>query len=118
MQAKDAAAPGASATDRVESELARHWTLDPQIAFLNHGSFGACPRRVLDVQQELRARMEREPVLSLSRELEPLLDEARGALGRFVGADPDDLALVPNANAGVNPGVRSLRRGRGAEGPT
>ena len=57
----------------MHAELSRHWTLDPAIAFLNHGSFGACPSAILEAQQELRARMERQPVLFLSRELERLL---------------------------------------------
>ena len=58
----------------------QQWTLDPAIRFLNHGSFGACPRAVLEVQSELRARLEREPVQFLMRSAEPLLDEARTAL--------------------------------------
>lgn len=85
------------------------WTLDPAITFLNHGSFGACPAEVLRLQAELRSRLEQEPVRFLSRELEPLLDEARGVLGAFVGADPDDLAFVTNATSGVNTVLRAIR---------
>jgi isopenicillin-N epimerase len=99
----------------VYAELARHWTLDPAVEFLNHGSFGACPSHVLALQQELRARMERQPVLFLSRELESLFDEARAALAAFVDADPDDLAFVPNATSGVSTVIRSLRFGPGDE---
>jgi len=85
-----------------------HWTLDPAIAFLNHGSFGACPRPVLEAQDRLRARLEAEPVRFMVRELEPGLDAARAAIGAFVGADPDDIAFVPNATTGVNTVLRSL----------
>jgi isopenicillin-N epimerase len=84
------------------------WTLDPSITFLNHGSFGACPRAVMAEQDRWRAQMEAEPVRFFVRELEPLLDGARAQLAAFLGADPDDLAFVPNATAGVNAVVRSL----------
>ncbi|GAB4152811.1 MAG: aminotransferase class V-fold PLP-dependent enzyme [Planctomycetota bacterium] len=97
------------------SGLASHWDLDPDIVFLNHGSFGACPRVVLARQQEWRARLEREPVLFLGRQIEGLLDEARASLARLVRCDPDDLALVPNATAGVNAVLRSLDLARGDE---
>src|SRR5688500_17426296 len=84
------------------------WSLDPEVTFLNHGSFGACPRAVLEAQRRWRDRMESEPVRFLTRELEPLLDRARADLAAFVGADADGLAFVPNATSGVNAVVRSL----------
>lgn len=88
--------------------MKHHWLLDPAITFLNHGSFGATPRVVLDKQTELRAQMEREPVRFFVRELEPLLDDARRTLASFLGADAEGLAFVPNATAGVNAVLRSL----------
>ncbi len=90
------------------SPLAAHWTLDPSIVFLNHGSFGAMPRVVEGAQTELRARMERNPMQFFMRDLESLLDETRIVVGRFVDARPADLAFVPNATTGVNAVLRSL----------
>jgi isopenicillin-N epimerase len=93
----------------------RHWTLEPHLLFLNHGSFGATPRPVLAVQDQWRARMEANPVRFLARELEPALDEARRRLAAFVGADPHGLAFVPNATTGVNTVLRALALGPGDE---
>lgn len=93
----------------------REWLLDPSVIFLNHGAFGACPRRVLAVQSEWRARLERQPLQFLVRELEPALDSARTALAEFVGAEPDDLVFVPNTTTGVNTVLRSLTFAPGDE---
>jgi len=91
------------------SEHARHWPLDPRVDFLNHGSFGATPRVVLEEQQAWRLQLEHEPVRFMVEQLEPALDAARAAVGAFVGAEPDDLAFVTNATTGVNTVLRSLR---------
>ena len=88
--------------------MKEHWLLEPEIAFLNHGSFGATPKAVLAKQDEYRRQLEREPVRFMVRELEPILDAARRDLAQFIGADAGGLAFVPNATAGVNAVLRSL----------
>src|SRR5919205_794389 len=85
-----------------DTDLRSEFLLDPDVTFLNHGSFGACPRAVFERYQEWQLELEREPVLFLARRLDGLLAEARHALGAYVGADPDDLVFVPNASSGVN----------------
>lgn len=91
-----------------ESEFKELWTLDPTVTFLNHGSFGACPRAVLEHQQQLRVCIEQEPVRFFALELEAQLDKARQVLADFVGASAEELAFVPNATTGVNTVLHSL----------
>jgi isopenicillin-N epimerase len=85
-----------------DTGLRGEFLLDPEVTFLNHGSFGACPRTVFERYQEWQLELERQPVLFLMRRIEELLADARAALGAYLGADPDDLVFVPNATAGVN----------------
>jgi isopenicillin-N epimerase len=88
--------------------MRERFALEPDMAFLNHGSYGAAPKEVLAVQTELRNRLESQPVRFMSRELPGRLAEAGAVLARFVGAEPSDLAFVENATAGCNAVLRSL----------
>jgi isopenicillin-N epimerase len=90
------------------AELRHEFLLDPDVAFLNHGSFGACPRPVLERYQAWQRDLEREPVDFTARRLPGLLAEARAALASFLGASSEDLAFVPNATTAVNLAARSL----------
>jgi isopenicillin-N epimerase len=82
--------------------------LDPDVVFLNHGSFGACPRPVFERYQAWQRELEREPVDFIVGRLPELLATARAALADYVGASPDDLTFVQNAGTGVNIAARSL----------
>lgn len=89
--------------------------LDPGVVYLNHGSFGACPRPVFEAYQRWQRELERQPVefLALERRFPALLDEARRALAAYVGADAANLAFAPNATSALNAVVRSLELGPG-----
>lgn len=94
-------------------EFKRHWGLAEDVIQLNHGSFGACPRKVLAAQQDLRDELERDPTRFFNRRAPRLIEEAREALGGFVGAPASDLAFVPNVTTALNAVMASLCIGPG-----
>jgi isopenicillin-N epimerase len=107
--------PDTAARAQATNDLARHWTLDPGITYLNHGSFGACPRPVLAAQQALRDQLEREPARFFQRDAPILMLRALAELGRFVGAPAAGLAFVPNVTTAINSVLRSIPLPAGAE---
>ncbi|HEU5316514.1 MAG TPA: aminotransferase class V-fold PLP-dependent enzyme [Chloroflexota bacterium] len=81
--------------------------LRDDVVFLNHGSFGACPRPVFDDYQRWQLELERQPVAFFAQRTR-LLPEARAALAQEVGCARDDLVFVPNATTGISVVARSL----------
>jgi isopenicillin-N epimerase len=96
-------------------ELASQYLLDPEITFLNHGSFGACPQPVFETYQKWQRELEANPVIFLGRRINDLLAEARGHFSRYLGTDKDNIVFVPNATYGLNIVARSLKLQPGDE---
>ena len=88
--------------------------LDQNVIYLNHGSFGACPRPVFEAYQRWQRELERQPVLFLDRKVDELLRTSRERLGAYLGADADDLVYFPNPTTAVNMVARSLASPRNA----
>ena len=89
-------------------QMREHFLLDPEVHFLNHGSYGACPKPVFEALQQWQLAMERNPVEFLGRRSAALLRAARERLAAHLGAKADDLVFVPNATTGVNTVAQSL----------
>src|SRR5687768_1660570 len=87
--------------------------LDPGVHFLNHGSFGACPKPVFAEYQRWQLEMERQPVAFMQQRLHPELLTARDALGEDLIEPASALVFVNNATWGVNVVARSIRLERG-----
>jgi isopenicillin-N epimerase len=88
--------------------LRQEFLLDPDVVFLNHGSFGATPKPVFADYQRWQRELEWQPVEFLGRRSDALLDDARAKLAAYLGCDRDCLVFVPNATTGVNVVARSL----------
>ncbi len=77
------------------------WLLDPDVAYLNHGAFGALPRVVGEAASGLRAEMEGNPANLMARRLPGMLDDIRNQVAALLHADPAGSTFVGNATAGT-----------------
>ena len=94
----------------MSENLAALFLLDPEVTFLNHGSYGACPRPVFEAYQGWQGKLERQPVAFLdpNRGLSGWMREARVALAADIGASADDLVGLTNATTALNIVAQSL----------
>lgn len=90
------------------SNLARHFLLRDDVVFLNHGSFGACPRPVFETYQAIQRELEAQPVAFLGREISARMRQPRVELAAYLGSSPENLVGVVNATTGLNIVARSL----------
>lgn len=90
-------------------EMRRHFLLDlDNWAFLNHGAFGCVLKDALETAYKWQCYIERQPVRFVDREMLPLLAHVNRRLAKFVGSDPCDIVLLPNATAAINTVIKSI----------
>lgn len=99
----------------MSSNLARHFLLRDDVVFLNHGSFGACPRPVFETYQAWQLELERQPVAFLGRDLSERTRVPRVALSAFLGTTPENIVGLVNATEGLNIVAQSLDLKEGDE---
>jgi isopenicillin-N epimerase len=91
------------------------WLVDPAVAYLNHGGYGALPREVADAAAEIRADVEANPTDVLFRQWQGRVDAVRGRVASLLRGDPRELVFVPNATAGTATVIASLDLSAGDE---
>lgn len=90
-------------------EMRKHFLLDlDNWTFLNHGAFGCVLKDALETAYKWQCYIERQPVRFIDREMLPLLAHVNRRLAKFVGSDPSDVVLLPNATAAINTVIRSI----------
>jgi isopenicillin-N epimerase len=100
------------------NSLRSQFLLDPDVVFLNHGSFGACPRPVFEAYQQWQCELERQPVAFMARRAPGLLAEARARLAAYLGVESaDHLVYFTNPTTALNMVARSLAMGDHAGAP-
>ena len=96
-------------------KMKSQFLLDPEITFLNHGSFGACPKRVFENYQYWQGELEKEPVQFIQKKSALYLKNAKEALANYIGCNANDFFFTTNPTVAINTIMRSLKLERGDE---
>ena len=89
------------------------FSLDSDVTYLNHGSFGACPKLIFDSLIKFQKQLEFEPVNFLFNDFFQYLRDSRSALSNYINCDRDDIAFFPNPSTALNTLIRSLDLNKG-----
>ena len=101
--------------EQIDKNIASCFMLDPDVTYLNHGSFGACPEPIFNSLIKWQKKLEREPVKHLAFDVYDYLEESRAALGAYINCNKEDLAFFPNPSTALNTVLRSLKLEKGDE---
>ncbi len=92
----------------ISASLKNQFQLDPSFTYLNHGSFGACPKPIFEERNKWQKEIEKQPVAFIEDKAIGLLDWSREKLGAFINCDKDDLVYFPNPTTAMNMVIKSL----------
>ena len=92
-----------------------HFLLNPEITYLNHGSFGACPKPIFEDYQKWQLELEREPVQFITKNAATYLKKSKAALAKFIGCEAEDFFFTPNPTVAINTIMRSIKLNPGDE---
>jgi len=95
--------------------MTSQFLLNPEVTFLNHGSFGACPKPIFEAYQNFQLELETEPVDFITRKSFQYLKTAKNRLAQFIGCDADDFFFTPNPTFAINTVMRSINLQPGDE---
>ena len=89
--------------------------LNPDYTFLNHGSFGACPKPIFENYQSFQLEMESDSVYFIQKKFVEHLAKAKKSLANFINCDADNFVFIPNPTVAINTIMRSLNLKEGDE---
>jgi len=90
-------------------EIKKLFMIDSDITYLNHGSYGACPKPIFETLIKIQKQLELEPVKHLAYDLYPLLEKSRKSLSKYIGCEKDDVIFTPNPSTALNTVIKSLK---------
>jgi isopenicillin-N epimerase len=90
------------------NDIKHQFLLNPEVTFLNHGSFGACPKPIFDDYQKCQRALEFEPVQFITKKREEALLVSKKALAKYIGCDIQEFFFIQNPTTAVNQIIKSL----------